>query len=62
VVTGTYRITWWDAWNGTPTNSQLINATNSALVINLPSPLAASTALKWERIYPYHYYLPAVRR
>jgi hypothetical protein len=62
VVTGTYRVTWWDAWNGAPASSQLVNATNGALVINLPSPLAASTALKWERIYPYHYYLPAVRR
>jgi hypothetical protein len=62
IVTGTYRITWWDAWNGAPASSQLVNATNGALVINLPSPLAASTALKWERIYPYHYYLPAVRR
>jgi hypothetical protein len=62
IVTGTYRVTWWDAWNGAPASSQLVNATNGALVINLPSPLAASTALKWERIYPYHYYLPAVRR
>jgi hypothetical protein len=62
VVTGTYRITWWDAWNGTPTNSQLINATNSALVINLPGPLTTSTAFKWERINPYRRYLPVVRR
>ena len=62
VVTGTYRVTWWDTWAGAPTTTQLVNTTGRTLTVPLPAPLSADIALKWERVYPYRVFLPLVLR
>jgi hypothetical protein len=62
LVTGTYRITWWDTWAGAPASTQLILTTSNSLVVQLPTPLVTDVALKWERIYPYQLFLPLALR
>ena len=58
LLTGTYRVTWWDTWAGVPTASQLVTTTGSTLNVPLSAPLATDVALKWERVYPYRVFLP----
>jgi hypothetical protein len=60
LVTGTYRVTWWDTWAGAPTTRQLVTTTGSTLTISLPTPLATDVALQWEWIYPI--FLPLILR
>jgi hypothetical protein len=62
LVTGTYRITWWDPWAGVPTASQLVTTSSTTLTVSLPAPLSADVALRWERIYPHRVFLPLVLR
>jgi hypothetical protein len=62
LAAGTYRVRWWNTWNGTPTSSQLVNTTNGTLTVALPVPLASDIALKWERVYPHQIFLPLVFR
>lgn len=62
VATGNYRVTWWNAWNGTPSTSQIVSAPTGALVVSLPAPLASDIAMQFERVYDHTYrlYLPLV--
>lgn len=60
VGTGRYRVTWWNAWHGTQTSSQIVSAPGGSLVVSLPAPLASDIAMKFERVYDYKLYLPLV--
>jgi len=62
LAAGTYRVRWWNTWNGTPTSSQLVNTTNGTLTVALPVPLASDIALKWERISTYMIFSPLILR
>ena len=62
LAAGTYRVRWWNTWNGTPTSSQLVNTTNGTLTVALPAPLASDIALKWERISTYMIFSPLILR
>jgi hypothetical protein len=63
VTSGTYRVTRWNTWNGTPTSSQIVSAPTGSLTVSLPAPLAADIAMKFERVSDQQkLYLPLITK
>lgn len=61
---GTYRVEWWDTWQGKPILTQIIPSSGDVLTLSLPSPLYRDIALKFE---PFEgsvnrLFLPLIRR
>ncbi len=64
---GTYRLVWWDTWQGTPVLTQTVPAFGNALVFSLPQSLVSDIALQFEALdgsspFAYSFYLPLISR
>ncbi|MCS7286979.1 MAG: hypothetical protein NZ653_07595, partial [Anaerolineae bacterium] len=64
LISGTYRVTWWDTWSGTVFLTQTVSTTGSSLTLTLPAPLKADVALQFDQLsdWMFSLYLPLVLR
>lgn len=45
---GSYRVIWWDTWQGKPIRSQAVVGSGNSLTLALPGPLSRDIAVKFE--------------
>lgn len=50
LISGTYRVAWWDTWSGTVFLTQTVPTAVSTLTLALPAPLATDAALQFVRL------------
>ncbi|MCS7221256.1 MAG: hypothetical protein N0A15_08145 [Anaerolineae bacterium] len=60
LISGTYRVTWWDTWSGTVFLTQTVPTSASTLTMALPASLATDVALQFVPLSDQVYvvYLP----
>jgi hypothetical protein len=65
MLSGTYRVAWWDTWAGTRVLTRTVNSLFTTLSLSLPYPITDDIAMQWERLGPAsgevtRVYLPVV--